>query len=345
MILLVIACAVITVITNAEAAGPSASQLLSKTNTCTQISAGRFLTDFGRRAAIPVCGTNGAVYWKADMDIDCDGRRDVVCNENTDAAFHPATAFTTSVGAYPYASKTPYVVVPMRTNRWDYEEYNVRPLGIAAVIFNGKVKYAPVMDIGPPTIIGEGSYALASSLGINPNPTYGGVGTGVTYIVFTGTRAVKPEDNTAVTRLGESLADEWSNSNEGAELCGGVTTTNIGTAGDEAIPGARGPDVIEGLGGADQISGLGGNDVICGGTGNDTVQAGPDNDRALGEIGNDTVRGGDGSDQVNGGEGADQVFGDQLNDALTGGPGTDRCDGGTGTDTTNNTCETRISIP
>ncbi len=57
-------------------------------------------------------------------------------------------------------------------------------------------------------IIGEASYAMASSLGIDPNPASGGVDTGVTYIVFTGQGAVviPIEDHASAVTLGNQLA-------------------------------------------------------------------------------------------------------------------------------------------
>src|SRR4051795_13251981 len=56
-------------------AGPSASALLGKTNSCNQISNGKFRTDEETGRTVPVCDANGAVWWRADMDIDCDGQR------------------------------------------------------------------------------------------------------------------------------------------------------------------------------------------------------------------------------------------------------------------------------
>ena len=77
-------------------AAPTDQQLLAKVTGWTQISAGRFATDSGRGATIPVCGTRGSrtapVWWKADMDVDCDGIRTSNCNENTDCCFQPDTS-------------------------------------------------------------------------------------------------------------------------------------------------------------------------------------------------------------------------------------------------------------
>jgi hypothetical protein len=45
-------------------------------------------------------------------------------------------------------------------------------------------------DVGPTAEIGEASYAMASALGIDPDPSTGGVDGGVAYIAFTGASAI-----------------------------------------------------------------------------------------------------------------------------------------------------------
>jgi hypothetical protein len=64
-----------------------------------------------------------------------------------------------------------------------------------------------VGDTGPAGIVGEGSYALAQALGINPDPRRGGLAQpAVTYVVFPGTR-VRPADSPAAARAcGERYA-------------------------------------------------------------------------------------------------------------------------------------------
>jgi hypothetical protein len=61
---------------------------------------------------------------------------------------------------------------------------------VVAVLYQDHVEYGPLGDIGPTAIIGEASYAMAAALGMNPNPSSGGVGSGVTYIAFTPTNAI-----------------------------------------------------------------------------------------------------------------------------------------------------------
>jgi hypothetical protein len=105
-------------------------------------------------------------------------------------------------------------VVPSASSIWDYRNFQIGCGTVVAVIFNNQVLYAVVGDTGPTGIIGEASYATANSLGINPDPSNGGVDSGVTYIVFQGSQRVSPIENhnNAVT-LGQQLARTFVNNN------------------------------------------------------------------------------------------------------------------------------------
>ena len=95
-------------------------------------------------------------------------------------------------------------------------------------------------------------------------------------------------------------------------ICGGLTATIVGTAGDDTLNGTSGPDVISGLGGNDTINGLDGNDVICGGRGRDTLNGGNGSDLLFGNRGSDTLNGGDGIDTLMGGRGRNDVCEEAL---------------------------------
>jgi hypothetical protein len=193
---------------------PTAAQLLALTRTCNEITHGRYKTDEdASRATIPVCELNGAVFWKSDMDIDCDGQRTSECNENTDSAFQPDTALHDSRGNPLVAARLPYVVLPSPSSRFRFNQHGIRLGGVVAVIFNGKVQYAVSGDTGPVAIIGEGSFALAKKLGIDPDPETGGVDSGVTFIVFQGSKLAKPEDQAAATSQGQTLAQRLIDNN------------------------------------------------------------------------------------------------------------------------------------
>ncbi|MFF9299101.1 glycoside hydrolase family 75 protein [Streptomyces sp. NPDC014764] len=196
--------------------GPSApvtaADLLARVNGCTPVSKGRYRKDRGRAATVPVCGTREAVYWKADMDIDCDGRPGRHCNAATDPHFSSSTAFAQSDGRALSSEKLPYVVVPAPSSLWDYREHGVRGGSVAAVVYRDRVSYAVVGDTGPADIIGEASYAAAKTLGIDPDPRSGGTPSGVTYIVFKNSRVTPLEDREAAETRGERLAREFVDS-------------------------------------------------------------------------------------------------------------------------------------
>lgn len=188
---------------------PTAAELLALLGSCNKVG-GDYKTDDepGLPSNISICGLNGAVFWKADMDIDCDGKPSTVCNKSTDPAFQAQTSATDSKGAFLDASKLPYVVIPLPSTRFDYAKAGLELGTVVAVIYNGKVEYGVFGDEGPDNIIGEASYAMAQLLGIDPDPATGGTDTGVTYIAFTGKASVvaKIEDHTAATTLGQQRA-------------------------------------------------------------------------------------------------------------------------------------------
>lgn len=183
-----------------------AADLLAKVRDCTPVSRGRYSSDYGRPATIPVCGTRDAVFWKADMDIDCDGQPGRLCNRRTDPFFSDATAYQQSDGRQLNAERLPYIVVPMPSSIWNYRSSGVRGGSVAAVIYQGRVQYAVVGDVGPSRIIGEASYASAEALGIRPDPRSGGTDSGVTYIVFKDSQVKPIEDHAAAVATGERLA-------------------------------------------------------------------------------------------------------------------------------------------
>ncbi|MBQ1088905.1 glycoside hydrolase family 75 protein [Streptomyces sp. B93] len=192
-----------------DAGGVRAADLLARVEECDQISKGRYRTDAGAPETVPVCGTEEAVFWKADLDIDCDGRPGPLCNRRTDPYFSDTTAFTQSDGRYLDAERLPYIVVPVPSRRWDHGAHGVRGGSVAAVVYEDRVRYAVVGDRGPHDIIGEASYAAAAALGIRPDPRGGGTDSGVTYIVFKDSRVSPIEDIAAAVATGERLARKF----------------------------------------------------------------------------------------------------------------------------------------
>ncbi|MGW1913088.1 glycoside hydrolase family 75 protein [Streptomyces sp. NPDC002076] len=194
---------------SAQEGSVSAADLLAKVKSCSQISNGKYKTDDETSATVPVCGKNGAVFWKADMDIDCDGQRTTNCNENRDPWYQDDTAFHQSDGKPLKAESLPYVVVPSSSSIWNYSSAGIKGGGVVAVIYNNKVEYAVVGDTGPTKIIGEASYATAKALGIDPDPKTGGADSGVTYILFKNSKVSPIESHSAAVSLGDQLAKQF----------------------------------------------------------------------------------------------------------------------------------------
>ncbi|MEU9391737.1 glycoside hydrolase family 75 protein [Streptomyces sp. NPDC048324] len=193
----------------AQEGSVSAADLLAKVTSCSQISNGKYKTDDETSATVPVCGKNGAVFWKADMDIDCDGQRTSKCSESTDPWYQDDTAFHQSDGKPLRADSLPYVVVPSSSSIWNYSSAGIKGGGVVAVIYNNKVEYAVVGDTGPTKIIGEASYATANALGIDPDPETGGADSGVTYILFKNSQVSPIESHSAAVTLGDKLAKQF----------------------------------------------------------------------------------------------------------------------------------------
>ncbi|MFF9202723.1 glycoside hydrolase family 75 protein [Streptomyces sp. NPDC014986] len=187
----------------------SATDLLAEVGGCTPVSRGRYREDRGSRATVPVCGTRDAVFWKADMDIDCDGRPGRRCNARTDRYFSASTAFPQSDGRPLSSEELPHVVVPVPSGLWNHRSHGVRGGSAVAVVYRDRVRYGVVGDTGPADIIGEASYAMAEALGVDPDPHGGGASSGVTYIVFRNSRVTPIEDHRAAVTAGERLAREF----------------------------------------------------------------------------------------------------------------------------------------
>ncbi|MGW9190215.1 glycoside hydrolase family 75 protein [Streptomyces rubiginosohelvolus] len=194
----------------ADADVVTAAQLLAEVRACSRISKGRYRTDSGSaKATVPVCGTRDAVFWKADMDIDCDGRKTRACNRKTDPYFLPETAFQSSRGEPLDSAALPHVVVPGPSKVWDYRKAGLTGGSVVAVVYRDRVRYGVIGDTGPRGIIGEASYAMAKTLGIDPDPSTGGAESGVTYIAFKNSRISPIESRARAQSRGAALAREF----------------------------------------------------------------------------------------------------------------------------------------
>lgn len=187
---------------------PLADQLLARVAGCDTVVGGPYATDEGGTADISICGFPEAVVWTADLDVDCDGKMSVQCNLSTDPSYLDQTAATDSNGDPLDAATLPFVVIPGRGTRFDYLAAGLGMRSVVAVVFEGKLEFGVLGDVGPQAIIGEASYAMAARLGIDPDPATGGTDGGVVYIAFTGAAAKVSviEDHAEAVALGTERA-------------------------------------------------------------------------------------------------------------------------------------------
>lgn len=204
----------------AEGGGPTAQQLLDRVAGCagTAIKTG-FGTDGPGAISMFACGD--AVYWQADLDVDCDGIQTPPCD--TDPTGQPQTSI---VDLAPQGdvdpTVLPYFVIPLGLpeTAW-YEDHGIALGQVGAVIYAGQVRYGIFADEAGGWFIGEASYAMcqrflgAPTGGADPcSPIDGGIDPAeVTYVTFTGAapRAVGPViyDHAAHAALGETAARTW----------------------------------------------------------------------------------------------------------------------------------------
>ena len=152
----------------------------------------KFRMDAEKPKTVSMYSLTNAIFWTADMDIDCDGRETRACNKKTDPWFQNQLSCGTDIAA----DETPYFVIPIG------KPANAKKRGIeigqvAAILYKNQVAYAVFLDeCGDPTLIGEASCATAKLLGVDPDPKTGGTDEPVTYIVFTGSsgRITDPKD-------------------------------------------------------------------------------------------------------------------------------------------------------
>ena len=186
---------------------PTADELRAAIATCNVVG-GKYAENGGGTPTVDICGLPTAVFWKADLDVDCDGKETAKCNLQTDPYFQAQTAAVDSMGDPLDAAALPYVVVPGVSTRWSYRTAGLSMGSVVAVIYKDKVAYGPLGDVGPTASIGEASYRMAEILGINPDPRIGGTSDEVAYIAFTGTGAkVSPiEDQAKSIEIGVAHA-------------------------------------------------------------------------------------------------------------------------------------------
>ena len=165
------------------------------------------------------CGS--AVYWKADLDVDCDGIQTPPCD--TDPQGQPQTSIVDKAPTGDVdPTKLPYFVIPLGKpeTAW-YTAFGIQLGQVGAVIYKGQVKYGIFADEAGGFFIGEASYAmcqlfLGAPSGSNDpcSPISGGIDPAdITYVTFTGAanqaKGADIYDHDKHTTMGVAAAKAW----------------------------------------------------------------------------------------------------------------------------------------
>ncbi len=179
-------------------------RILDLFGTCDNKVGGGYPAGNDKPATAFVCESNGVIWWTAGMTVDCDGVVTNECNRTTDPDFTSDTTLHDSDGKPLDAAHLPYVVAPFPDKHWNFREHGVWLGAPVVVIYQGRMNCGILGDEGT---MGEASYAMAKSLGIDPDPVKGGTYSKMTYITFEHLRVSPVEDHTkAVDLCTQSLA-------------------------------------------------------------------------------------------------------------------------------------------
>jgi hypothetical protein len=199
---------------------PSADALLAKLAACKGTALkGGFGADGPGSISIFACGN--AAYWKADMDVDCDGIQTPPCN--TDPQGQPQTSVV-DIAPKGDVDPTvlPYFVIPLGLpeTTW-YTAHGIQLGQVGAVIYKGQVRYGIFADEAGGWFIGEVSYAMCQlflgkpSAGKDPcDPNTGGIDPSeISYVTFTGAqnqmKGADLYDHAKHTQVGAAAAAAW----------------------------------------------------------------------------------------------------------------------------------------
>jgi Fungal chitosanase of glycosyl hydrolase group 75/Extensin-like protein C-terminus/Bacterial Ig domain len=165
------------------------------------LSSATLITDSLQGSEVIYKLPGGQIYIDADMDIDADGSPNATTIDPCCGQLE--TSFKYSDGKSVDSEKVPYFVLP---NYW-FSSKGIELGDIAAIIYKGKVEYAIFADVGPAIKIGEGSIALARSLGhelLIGGIVKSGIDKDVIYIIFPGSADKKFQDVNSIRTEGKA---------------------------------------------------------------------------------------------------------------------------------------------
>jgi hypothetical protein len=111
------------------------------------------------------------------------------------------------------AATVPYVVLPPK----GFKHAKLGDFAMVVNLGNHKMSGAIVADESASDLpMGEGSIALANTLGINSNPRTGGIEHGIAYVIYPGSGNQSPRSTREITHISSARFREW----------GGLTALN-----------------------------------------------------------------------------------------------------------------------
>jgi hypothetical protein len=191
-----------------------AQQIIDKLGPCMPVE-GPFNADMGDPTAIHICQQGSVLWWKADMDVDCDGIQTFPCN--TDKMGQPRTSM---VNIAPNGdldpTKLPYFVIPLINDMTWYTDFDIQLGQVGAAIYKGQIVFGIFADESGGNLIGEASYNMCSLFigADNCDPNTGGIDPlDVYYVTFTGAQNLAQGDDIYShdkhTAMGTAAAKAW----------------------------------------------------------------------------------------------------------------------------------------
>ncbi len=115
---------------------------------------------------------------------------------------------------YVDSEKIPYLALPKQVMHPDGKcrrdaKACLGDIAIVRNTENGLYAFAILADQAPHTGIGEGSIALATALGVDPDARIGGTPKGIQYLIFPGTGDEKPKTRNQINAMGMDILKRW----------------------------------------------------------------------------------------------------------------------------------------
>ena len=181
------------------------ADLVALTSTCAQLAGTtKFAKDSGGSKTVPICQLNGALFWKADLDVDCDGGQGAACK--ADPYYQADTATVDSKGNPLDASSLALRRRPPAEQRLRLQSRGAEARERRRRDLPGKDDVRHPRRSRPDGRHRRGVLCHGAKARHQPQPHFGRRRQGVTYVAFTGATAIvtKKEDMVQASTIGQS---------------------------------------------------------------------------------------------------------------------------------------------